>query len=390
MTHKIIYTEADDISFLEEEYTVLDVIDFGDEKAVVVDTKAGAFSIKECDHRVKDVDSDIEFTIDLAPQMDFDDELVTRRESKKVLEAESGLDGSGIAVAIVDSGIDTSHPYFDYVDVEKVDFTDSTGVDSVGHGTAVAGEVVSFAPNVDLLSLRVFGDAGSTTMPTLLKAYRWVIDNADRVDVLNMSLGSTQTSESLNRIHNKVEGAGVKTVVSSGNSGGPSGSPATAEKAWSVGACDQNGEMADFSSYNPYGATNPEVTAVGKNNKLAKSSNARMGEVLSDDFVRASGTSFASPQAAGLVASLLSQDARNPRTRIEETTNGHPSKRSGRGICQYGAAVGVEQSETTTAKVWKFVPGRDSIFLRDDWFESGEYKAINKGGGEIKLVKHDE
>lgn len=375
---QILYFDEESADFLRDEHglNVLETFDFGEDCACVVETDKNLAQLYDLDSRIFDVDANFEFSTQDIDVLDSDS-LATIDDVKGLHEANADLDGSGQTVAITDSGIDTEHPLFNDVNVRKVNLTNATKTDTVGHGTAVAGQIVQLAPNADLIMLRIFGDRGKSSLRIVLRAYEWVINHADEVDVLNMSIGSSQTSRRLNSIHNRVERKGVVTVVSAGNSGGPSGSPATAAKAYSVGACDQNGTMADFSSYNPNGPMNPEVTAIGKNNKLAKSRNASMGQVLDEQYVKASGTSFSAPEVAGLVASLRSHGVEKPRKRLSETAKAKDTQRAGNGLVRYADALNADESDrpetiTKNADVWEFAGG-DVFYVSGDHLESGDY-----------------
>ena len=378
---QIVYFDDSDASFLEEEHglTVVEVFDFGEDCACLVESDINLAELYNLDTRIFDVDANFSFETHDINVTDAD-ELADFSDVRSLHIAEENLDGQEQTIAITDSGVDTEHPMFDGVEIKKVNLTDSSQTDSVGHGTAVAGQVVQFAPNASLVMLRIFGERGRTSLRTVLRAYEWVINNADTVDILNMSIGSSQTSRRLNSIHNRVERSGVTTVVSAGNSGGPSGSPATASQAYSVGACDQNGDMARFSSYNPDGPMNPEVTAVGKNNKLAKSRNGSMGEVIDRNYIKASGTSFSSPEVAGMIASLRSHGIENPRKVLSEFAGQvENTNRDGNGLVKYGPAVnsnnnGGPEIFEKEADVWEFAGG-DVFYVKGDNIESGEYVA---------------
>lgn len=379
MSEQIIYFDEDDARFLEEEHglTVVEVFDFGEDCACLVDTDKNLAELYDLDSRIFDVDANFDFTTHDIDMMD-DDGLATIEDVQEMHSATENLDGEGYTAAITDSGIDTEHPLFEDVNVRKVNLTDSSQTDTVGHGTAVAGQITQLAPNADLIMLRIFGDRGRTSLRTVLRAYEWVLNHADEVDVLNMSIGSSQTSRRLNSIHNRVERNDVVTVVSAGNSGGPSGSPATASKAYSVGACDETGQMASFSSYNPSGPKNPEVTAIGKNNKLAKSRNASMGRVLDSHYVKASGTSFSAPEVTGMVLSLLSNGVEAPRKNLANYADEADSDRAGAGLVNYAFAL--ENGESVedgpivkNADVWEFAGG-DVFYVNGDYLEDGDYE----------------
>ena len=246
-------------------------------------------------------------------------EIEDMREVAGLGRSASGLEeltGDGQVIVVMDSGVDDSHPILRDVDVGHVDVTGSGRTrDKVGHGTACAGLIHQVAPGARIISLRVFDTSGRTDGETIKRAYQWLIDNSEYVDVVNMSWGASKTIRSIDKWHNQLSDTGVIPIVSAGNSGGPSGSPATATSGWSVGACDEFGEMADFSSYNPE-YSNPEVTAVGKNTVLPRAENTSMGkeiEYITEvsvpyPAVMASGTSFSGPQVAAIVSLLRSAE----------------------------------------------------------------------------------
>lgn len=213
--------------------------------------------------------------------------------------------GEQQTVVIMDSGIDTSHPVFAETSVTQIDVTKTGGSDdAVGHGTAVAGQVTRLAPAADLISLRIFGSEGRIKMNIILRAYEWLHKNHDQYNVVNMSWGNQKRSKRLDRIHTKLIEKGVRDVVAAGNTGAKSGSPATAKGAFSIGACTKDGKMAEFSSYTPNG-DNPDVTAIGKDNRLAQATGTNMGKSLDGQWVKASGTSFAAPEVSGMIAKYI-------------------------------------------------------------------------------------
>ena len=188
---------------------------------------------------------------------------------------ELGLDGSGVRVAVMDTGIDIDHPAFggggvngatpfpsarivtgyDLVgDNFNADLADTVAVpdarpdDCAGHGTHVAGiigadgAVRGVAPHVTFGAYRVFGCAGSTTDDVMVAAMERVL--ADGMDVLNMSIGSTYqwpeypTAKAATRLVNR----GVVVVASAGNSGATgqysTGAPSVGDKVISVASYD--------------------------------------------------------------------------------------------------------------------------------------------------------
>ncbi|HEX8138032.1 MAG TPA: S8 family serine peptidase, partial [Pyrinomonadaceae bacterium] len=152
------------------------------------------------------------------------------------------LDGSGIAIAVIDSGIDTNHRSFlNSLGLSRVsasrDFTgESRTDDPFGHGTHVAsaaagngqvsgGQYEGIAPNAQLINLRVLNSQGTGTASGLLGALDWVLANRTlfNIRVINMSLGMTAVDSYRNDpvclAVRRLADAGVVVVAAAGNNG---------------------------------------------------------------------------------------------------------------------------------------------------------------------------
>ncbi len=111
--------------------------------------------------------------------------------------AASSQDGSGVCIAVLDTGIDDSHPAFAGVELIKKDFTGSGNGDVVGHGTHCAGTI--FGRNVDGVRIgvapgarraligKVLDNAGAGTSDAILNGVRWAVDRG--ANIVSMSLG---------------------------------------------------------------------------------------------------------------------------------------------------------------------------------------------------------
>ena len=256
-----------------------------------------------------------------------------------------GDSGSGVNVAVVDTGID---PLPDFAGrlVGGVDLTGGNNPfdDQYGHGTFVAGLIAGNgasssglyegeAPGAGLVSVKVAGASGQTTLSTVIEGIDWVIANraVDNIRVMNLSLGYVpQESSVVDPLDQAVEQAweaGIVVVVAAGNYGPFNGtilSPGDDPFVITVGAINDHGNvspagdtMASFSSVgptNPDGWFKPDLVTSGTSlvSLMAPGStiadNYPQAQVGNGNFV-GSGTSFSSAITTGAVALLL---AHNP------------------------------------------------------------------------------
>ncbi|MEO6082656.1 MAG: S8 family peptidase [Umezawaea sp.] len=241
---------------------------------------------------------------------------------------QAGYTGRGTSVAVLDTGIDATHPDLADAVTEAKDFTGSpSGTDDkVGHGTHVAsiitgngarsaGKYQGVAPDTRLLVAKVLDDTGNGTESGVIAGMEWAA--AQGAKVISMSLGSPPSggkdptrdavSESVNRLTAQ---SGALFVVSAGNSGptsGSIGSPGVADAALTVGAVDRADALAGFSSRGPRGgdgAIKPDITAPGVDIVAARAANGRIGTPADDGYVALSGTSMAAPHVSGAAAIL--------------------------------------------------------------------------------------
>ncbi|MFI6094860.1 S8 family serine peptidase [Lentzea sp. NPDC051213] len=237
---------------------------------------------------------------------------------------QAGYTGKNTKVAVLDTGIEPTHPDLADAVIEARDFTGSASgtVDRHGHGTHVASIVtgddnpyMGVAPDTGLLIGKVLGDRGSGTESGIIAGMEWAA--ASGAQVINMSLGSAAPSDgtdpmslAVNRITAET---GALFVIASGNNGSTPGSPAAAEAALTVGAVDRNDALADFSSRGPRFRDNgikPDITAPGVEIVAALAKDSVIGGVLppvGEDHVALSGTSMATPHVAGAAAILAGQ-----------------------------------------------------------------------------------
>ncbi|MGH3653959.1 S8 family peptidase [Glutamicibacter sp.] len=226
-----------------------------------------------------------------------------------------GFDGSGIKVAVLDTGYDTDHPDLAGQVVAAKDFTGEGIEDHQGHGTHVASTVggagladaskIGMAPQSDLLVGKVLGNWGGQAS-WIIDGMEWAVEQD--ADVVNMSLGSdmpTDCSDPMSLASEQLsEQSTTLFVVAAGNAGlrETVSAPGCAEGVLTVGAVDAKGEVAAFSSR---GATmgghrvKPDLSAPG-----VDIAGARAGGTDDEAYTTMSGTSMASPHVAGAAALL--------------------------------------------------------------------------------------
>ncbi|MFI2030496.1 S8 family peptidase [Streptomyces buecherae] len=242
----------------------------------------------------------------------------------------AGYDGKGSRIAVLDTGVDQTHPDLAGQQVAEKNFTDAVDTkDRVGHGTHVAstaagtgaksgGKYRGVASGAKILDGKVLNDEGFGEDSGIVAGLEWAA--AEKADVVNLSLGGTDAPglDPLETAVNKLSAEkGILFAISAGNDGdfgaGTVGSPGSADAALTVGAVDKKDELASFSSRGPRvgdGAIKPDVTAPGVDIGAALAPGSQIGEEgapVADGYVAISGTSMSAPHAAGAGAILAQQ-----------------------------------------------------------------------------------
>ncbi|WP_444545159.1 S8 family peptidase [Streptomyces atratus] len=241
----------------------------------------------------------------------------------------AGYTGKGVKIAVLDTGVDTTHPDLQGQILDTKNFTSSPDTkDRVGHGTHVSsiaagtgaksgGKFKGVAPDAKLLEGKVLDDDGFGDDSGILAGMEWAV--AQGADIINLSLGGGDTPEidPLEAAVNKLSAdKGVLFAIAAGNEGagaGTVGSPGSADAALTVGAVDDNDELADFSSRGPRngdGAIKPDVTAPGVDITAAAAPGSAIDQEVGQNppgYLTISGTSMATPHVAGAAALLKQQ-----------------------------------------------------------------------------------
>ncbi len=298
---------------------------------------------------------------------------------------DAGFDGSGVTVAVLDTGIDTTHPDLAGAVVAEANFTssDTTG-DRFGHGTHVAGIItgsgaasggtyVGVAPGAELLNGKVLNDFGFGQESEIIAGMEWAVQQG--ADIVNMSLGGTPSdgtdplSMAVNRLTADHD---TLFVIAAGNSGPGRqtvGSPGAADAALTVGNVSKQEELHVTSSRGPrlgdY-AVKPEITGPGVDIVSARSSEGTLpppAQPVDEFYIRAGGTSMAAPHVAGAAAILRQQrpDLGAPELKalLVGSATPHPDLdafEQGSGRVDVAAAVGTEVLATPASLTYGVFP----------------------------------
>ncbi|MGI9622860.1 MAG: S8 family serine peptidase, partial [Acidimicrobiales bacterium] len=252
---------------------------------------------------------------------------------------ELDVDGSGIDVAVIDTGV----AHVDGLGMNKVLYgpdmsgevaTNAANVDTYGHGTHMAGIIAGdreghegVAPGARIVSVKVAGADGETSLPQMVAAIDWVIANKDvdglNIRVLNLAFGHADVAahlgDPLSAAVERAWHAGIFVVVAAGNTGDDHhhlGSPAIDPYVLAVGSSDSTGgesrdlqPVGDWSSHgNAYRSA--DLVAPGRSIASYRVPGSTIDEESpigrhGDDLFRGTGTSQSAAVVSGVAARLL-------------------------------------------------------------------------------------
>ncbi|MCB9464700.1 MAG: S8 family serine peptidase [Candidatus Eisenbacteria bacterium] len=228
-----------------------------------------------------------------------------------------GKNGDGVVVAMLDTGADLDHPalvgkvqsvpqssgfgseeLLDDVDDDQ----DGLFSECYGHGTHVAGCVATVAPGATLLPIRVMNDDGTGSLWDIVRGIDWARDYG--VDIINLSLSVLEFNQTMEAALQKCEADDIAVLAAAGNGGNRYPRyPATSSYVAGVASVDASNYLSTFS---------------GGGDRIPL---AAPGETISSSYpgglmCQATGTSMASPIAAGCVALVMQATGAAPTTAL--------------------------------------------------------------------------
>jgi serine protease AprX len=329
------------------------------------------------------------------------------------------LQGNGVVVAVLDTGLDSTHPDIsknvlrnvklaDFQGANLVDFLPPVNVETLpdtdqllGHGTFVggiiagtgagsAGKYAGYAPKAKLVGL----SAGDYSLFNVLAGFDYILSHPDlNVRVVNCSFSANTTydeNDPVNVATRMLYDRGVNVVFSAGNAGpGMHTLNPYAAAPWviSVGALDERGRLANYSARGDFGSRTfrPTLSAPGSSvvSLRAAGTNLTGTTGLPADaqglsaaelpyYTTASGTSFSAPAVAGTIALMLDADPTLTPTRVRDilqrTATPMPP--------YYQHEVGAGALNTHAAALQSAFPGR----------QIGMFRAV-MNRGQVRFVK---
>ncbi|MFI6121768.1 S8 family serine peptidase [Streptomyces sp. NPDC051064] len=286
----------------------------------------------------------------------------------------AGYDGKGTTVAVLDTGIDATHPDVkDRVTQSRSFIPGEEVVDRNGHGTHVASTIAGsgaasdgvnkgVAPGADLIVGKVLSDEGSGADSGIIEAMEWA--EAEGADVVSMSLGSSIPDDGTDPMAQAVDAlsadGGPLFVIAAGNAygAGTIGSPGSAASALTVAAVDKSDNRAEFSSMGPlvrsYGLK-PDLSAPGVGINAAASQSVPGIEGM---YQSMDGTSMATPHVAGAAAILKQRHPEWSGERVKDALMssskelpGHTPYEQGTGRLDVKAAIDTTIEATGSVEV---------------------------------------
>lgn len=257
---------------------------------------------------------------------------------------EAGNLGHGVVVAVIDTGVDLSHPWlagsfaaggWDFVDNDDDPSEEGSSADgSHGHGTSVAGIIRQIAPRASIMPLRALAADGSGDVLAVVQAVYHAVDNG--ADIINLSLGGPEESPALTAALAYADQHGVYVTTTAGNEGQerinwPGASATSFSRVVSVTSVDVDDRKSSFANWH----ANVEIAAPG---------HMVYGPYPDNGIAAWSGTSMAAPAVAGALALALGeQDLDVSRGNLQSALLGESANHYRHGLNSQYRTGGVKQ-----------------------------------------------
>ena len=290
----------------------------------------------------------VELDMAMAPAATVNDPSLSKSWALPKLQAYTAWDtanGSGVTIAILDSGLDSSHLDLKANYVPGWNFYDnnSNTADVNGHGTAVAGAAAMVGNNstgsagvaygAKIMPVRISSPDGYAYASTMSQALYWATDNGARV--ANISFSGVPGNATVQSAAEYMRSKGGYVVAAAGNSGGLE-NIAAHDSILAVSATDENDARATFSSYGPY----VDVSAPGVNIYSAWSGGG---------YGNYWGTSFSSPIVAATAALVMSANSTLTPADIDKILKSTAVDLGAAGTDQYFGAGRVDAARAVAA-----------------------------------------
>lgn len=228
---------------------------------------------------------------------------------------EAGFTGKNVKVAIIDTGVNTEHPDLKGAVIKSINVTGEAAAHSNGHGTGVAGVVgarnnsfgiLGVAPDCQIVAIKAMRETGGGVTSEIVRGIDAAI--AEGCHIINMSLGTMTDDPSLREAVKRATDKGILVVCAAGNNGqiDSVNYPGRYELALAIAATNTSGNISAFSSKGwdiDIAAPGERILTTWKNNTYAT----------------VSGTSFASPMVAGVLALFLEAKLEVTQQRLYDT-----------------------------------------------------------------------
>jgi subtilisin family serine protease len=297
-----------------------------------------------------------------------------------------GLDGSGVRVGSIDTGVDADHPDLATKVVAWRDFAHGRPMpyDDNGHGTHTIGTMVGgagggapigVAPGARVVVAKALDRYGDATLSTLMAAAEWMADpdgdpsTADFPTVVNASWGAPSgAGEALRPIIARWRELGIVPVFAAGNTGRSVAAPAIYPESLAVGAVGPRGRVARFSSREPAIAGQAgtvmgvRLAPAARKPDLAGPGVEVVSSMPGGAWASLSGTSMAAPHVSGTIALLREADPTLSASAIESIL-GRTARELGPAAADGRGGAGAVDARAAVAAVLGARPPRPETSL---------------------------